>query len=41
MMDITCIVVCRMLLKMCNNYQPLVNKVNDINAWAVNHVMFA
>ena len=41
MMDITCIVVHRMLLKMFNNYQPLVNEVSDINAWAVNYVTFA
>ena len=31
-MDINCIVVYKMLWKMFNNYKPLVNEVNDMNA---------
>ena len=31
-MDINCIAVNKMLWKMFNNYKPLVNEVNDMNA---------
>ena len=32
-MDITCIIVYKMLLKMFNKYNPVVNEVNDVNVW--------